>query len=163
MRFSTRDQILGAFLAPIIERGAHIDRLEDHRGHFRINQTVSTLMKYSHPEASSSRSDTLTWTFYFRPEEKEILHEDLGRASLFGKALVGLICVPDCICLLESAEWKRLIEPTEEGGRNIYVERSPGCQMRVSVRQGPSLDTTIPQSRFPDLLFSRGVPVHRQQ
>jgi hypothetical protein len=163
MRFSTRDQILGAFLTPIVEHGAHIERLGDHRGHFQINQTVNTLVKYSRPEPSSPRSDTLTWSFYFRSKEKEILHEDIGRASLIGKALLGLICVPDCICLLESGEWRRLIEPTKDGGRNIYVERSPECQMRVSVRQDPGSEITIPQSRFPDLLFSRGVPVHRQQ
>lgn len=164
MRFSSRDQILGVFLGPIAAHGAHVTKLEDHRGHFRINQTVNCLVKYSRPVSPPSGPGTSTWGFHFSRNEQRILSDDLGHASLFGRALVGLICVPDSICLLKSDEWRKLLRPVREDSReNVRVTRPTGCWMEVEVPNGPELDHKIPQSRFPDLLFERGLPGYRHQ
>lgn len=164
MRFSTRAQILGVFLNPVAERGAHVERLGDHRGHYRINKTVTCLAKYAKPEPSSSRARGSKWKFRFRPNEMNILSDDLGRASLFGRAFVGLICVPDSICLLKSDEWRMLLEPMRgKSAVDIRVNRPNGCQMEVGVPGGATLDRKVPQSRFPELLFERGLPAYRHQ
>lgn len=164
MRFSNRDQIFGSFLNPVAEHGAHVERLGDHRGHYRINKTVTCLAKYAKPEPSSSRDHGSKWKFRFRPNEMNILSGDLGRASLFGRAFVGLICVPDSICLLKSDECQTLLRPMKKSAAvDVRVTRPRDCQMTVGVPGGPELDGKVPQSRFPELLFERGLPAYRHQ
>jgi hypothetical protein len=155
MKRSRADQAFGPVLRQIVKRsadGLHVEKLEDHPEHVCINRTVRYLAK-------RSRLSGPTWEFTFTPEEQKILFNDLKFAKTGGAYLL-LVCKADCACLLRSDEWQKLLQPSEiEGTEWMQVKRPTGCQITVRATAGRTLDHKVPQSRFPDMLLERGIPV----
>lgn len=155
MKRSRADQAFGSVIRRIIKKsanGVHIEKLEDHPEHVCINRTVRYLAKRS---ALSGP----VWEFTFTSEEQKILFENL-RFKTAGGAYLLLVCEEDCVCLLHSDEWQKLLKPSEiTGAEWMQVKRPFGCQMAVRATAGRKLDHKVPKSRFPDMLLERGVPV----
>lgn len=155
MKRSGADQAFGAVIRQIIKKsgdGVHIKKLGDHPEHVCVNRTVRYLAKRS---ALSGP----TWEFTFTPEEQEILFSDLG-LNQTGGAYLLLVCEADCVCLLGSDEWQKLLEPSEINGTEwMQIKRPHNCQMSVRATAGRKLSHKVPKARFPKLLLERGTPV----
>jgi hypothetical protein len=155
MKRSGADQAFGAVIRQIIKKsgdGVHIEKLDDHPEHVCVNRTVRYLAKRS---ALSGP----TWEFTFTSEEQEILFSDLG-ISQTGDAHLLLVCEADCVCLLRSDEWQKLLEPSEINGTEwMQIKRPPNCQMSVRATAGRKLSYKVPKNRFPRLLLQRETPV----
>ncbi len=153
MSFSKRDQLVGPVYRRLSKNGANLKWL-DPPDHLRINGGVYCYLGYSNRDRAPQQ-------YGFAPDELETLWTDLGReVAMYARAFLALVYGTECVCLLKADEFEHLLDPANAGEQKfLYVERPPGCQMRVWASNGRELDHTIPKNRFPSALLDQPTSV----
>lgn len=148
MQFSIRDQYLAPLVFRLRQRGADVELIEDDPRHFRVNDKLHVLAKYSTREGER-------WQFNFHSRDMNLLAEDRTRVGFFERYL-ALRCGFDGVCLLQADEWESLLQTDRpDTPQTIRVRRPEGCQMSVRGPGGASLNRKIPRNRFPTMLTER--------